>query len=171
MSGNQTLLWVNEPATSGDPLRYDSYVHHVCFTSVIAGLVTKYEAGGYAGEIAEAWETSDDYRVWKFRLRKGLKFENGDVISPAIALTSLKRAAILMKRSGSISELFRRVVGIESLVTIKDQVPGLEADGDSLTIRLTESLPRTLELRCTVMTKWTGSALMVLYQVRLERPP
>lgn len=45
---------------------------------VMEGLMRIYEDGSIGPGLAESWEISDDQLVWSFKLREGVKFQNGD---------------------------------------------------------------------------------------------
>jgi peptide/nickel transport system substrate-binding protein len=43
--------------------------------------------------LAESWEVSPDLKTWTFRLRKGIKFQNGELLDAAAVKFSFERAA------------------------------------------------------------------------------
>jgi peptide/nickel transport system substrate-binding protein len=57
------------------------------------------EQGNYVPEVAESWSHSDDGLVWTLKIRKGIKFHNGDDLTSADVKFSIER---LMK-PGSMS--------------------------------------------------------------------
>ena len=66
----------------------------------VHGSTNTWESLTYLGEglkavpwLAESWESSDDGRIWRFRLRKGVRFHNGDPLSASLAVESIKRIA------------------------------------------------------------------------------
>jgi peptide/nickel transport system substrate-binding protein len=62
-------------------------------------LLTTDENNNYVGELAESWGVSDDGLVWTFKLRKGVKFHNGDEFTSADAKFSFERTM----KEGSMS--------------------------------------------------------------------
>ncbi len=62
-------------------------------------LLTTDENNNYIGELAETWSVSADGLVWTFKLRKGVKFHNGDEFTSADAKFSLER----IMKEGSMS--------------------------------------------------------------------
>jgi peptide/nickel transport system substrate-binding protein len=55
--------------------------------------------GNFVPELAESWSLSDDGMVYTFKLRKGIKFHNGDELTSADVKFSLER----LMRPGSMS--------------------------------------------------------------------
>jgi peptide/nickel transport system substrate-binding protein len=55
--------------------------------------------GNFIPELAESWSVSGDGLVWTFKIRKGIKFHNGDDLTSADVKFSLER----IKREGSMS--------------------------------------------------------------------
>ena len=49
------------------------------------------EQGNYVPELAESWSLSDDGLVWTFKMRKGIKFHNGDDLTAADVKFSFER--------------------------------------------------------------------------------
>ncbi len=56
------------------------------------GLLHHDGSRGY-GVLAEKWKSSDDGKTWRFTLKKGKRFENGDELTAEDVVYSLKRAA------------------------------------------------------------------------------
>ncbi|HTX54906.1 MAG TPA: ABC transporter substrate-binding protein [Candidatus Baltobacteraceae bacterium] len=54
-------------------------------------LVEMDESGKYVPSLAEAWETSPDGLAWTFKLRKGVKFHNGDRFTSKSVKFTLER--------------------------------------------------------------------------------
>lgn len=91
-SKNFTVSWVSTDVTSFDP--------HVCVTTdclafmrvVYEALVGfKYGTTEIEGQLAEAWEVSDDGLEWTFTLREGLNFADGSPLTPEDVVYSFDR--------------------------------------------------------------------------------
>ena len=70
-----------------------TYTH--AFTQTLGGAIYNYITAvqgdeSLAGEIAESWETSKDAKVWTFKIRKGMKFHNGQAVTVNDVIASLK---------------------------------------------------------------------------------
>lgn len=52
--------------------------------------------GVLTGGLAESWSSSPDARDWQFRLREGVRFHSGDVLSAEDAVTSLSAQPLLL---------------------------------------------------------------------------
>ncbi len=59
--------------------------------SMYDSLITTNEAGQYIGEVADSWSTSADGLTWTFKLRKDIKFWNGDPLTSADVLFTMQR--------------------------------------------------------------------------------
>jgi len=55
--------------------------------------------GNFIGELAEDWSISDDGLVWTYKIRKGVKFHNGDDLTAADVKFSIER----IQEEGSMS--------------------------------------------------------------------
>lgn len=122
------ILW-SRPL-SLDPMKYDYFVHHKCFTSVFSRLITMYGNKEIIGEVAESWSVDKEFKVWKFFLRKNLTFENGEVITAKHVSGSLKRIAFLMKSKNSKSGIFENIIGHESFNSLDGEFVGLKVVDD-----------------------------------------
>jgi peptide/nickel transport system substrate-binding protein len=59
--------------------------------SVYEALVKTDAAGAYRPALAESWTVGEDARTWTFRLRKGVRFHNGDVLRAGDVVATLGR--------------------------------------------------------------------------------
>ena len=75
-SGEITILW-DEPFVQTDPHFHWSVLGIVVDGHVYEPLVDRDNEGNFVGLLAESWETIDD-TTWEFKLRKGVKFHNGE---------------------------------------------------------------------------------------------
>ncbi len=70
--------------------------------------------GNFVGELAETWSVSNDGLVWTFKIRKGIKFHNGDPLTSADVKFSLER----IMKEGSMSpwkpEYSATITGIDT---------------------------------------------------------
>jgi len=89
------------------------------FSSQIAGLVTdtlvQYDAKGEViGRVAESWSVSDDGLTWTFRIRPGVRWQDGAPVTSRDAAYTLER--ILDPRSRAVSRIgyFTGVVSVET---------------------------------------------------------
>jgi hypothetical protein len=137
-------VWVPYAPTSADPLDYDALPHHVIFRSVFAGLVSQYKTGETVGVLAERWSMSDDHRTWRFKLRKGLRFENGEPISPELVVAAWMRLAFCLRQRHSHSDLFDNLRGRERIDSPGARVEGLRAEGDEVVVALSKAAPQLL---------------------------
>ncbi len=139
-------VWVEGAPYSSDPLEYDAFAHHVIFRSVYASLVTQYKQGEFTPILAESWSASDDFRTWSFKIRKGVYFSNGDEITPAITLKSLKRIAYLLKARKSQSGLFENLEGFELFEGMDSVFSGMRlSDSNQLIFQFKRPFKKALE--------------------------
>ena len=66
-------------------------VNYTLFIHVFDTLVEMDEGGKIVPSLAESWETSPDGLSWTFKLRKGVKFHNGDPFTSKSVKFSLER--------------------------------------------------------------------------------
>lgn len=95
-------------------------------------LVRFNEKGGIEPCLAESFQSSEDGKTWTFKIRKGVKFSNGDDMTPDMVKKSLERTFKLSKRAVSFFEPASMEVDGENLkITTKEPVavlPGSLAD-------------------------------------------
>ena len=72
--------------------------------------------------LAESWEISDDQLTWTFKIREGVKFSNGDDMTPELVKASLERTFELSDRAVSFFEPASMEVEGQNLF-IKTQEP------------------------------------------------
>jgi hypothetical protein len=145
MSKPPITVWANWKPTTTDPLKYDAFIHHVAFRSVLGGLVSQYKAGEFTGMIAQSWHVSQDQLQWTFRIRDGYRFENGNLITPETVVRSWTRLAYLLNKKRSHSDLFDAIPDLASASSPRAFISGLEAKGDDLIIKLKRPFPNLLE--------------------------
>jgi ABC-type transport system substrate-binding protein len=138
----QTTLWIPEAPYSTDTLDFDLLMHHIVFSSVFSPLVSEYKTGTVTGMIAKSWSSSEDFKEWRFEIKSGLQFSNGDLITPEIVIKSLKRIFFLLKNRGSKNGVVENILGIEKLNSLYDSIPGLLIDpSDTSSIKFVLSKP------------------------------
>jgi hypothetical protein len=141
----EPTVWVEGAPYSSDPLDYDLFSHHVVFRSVFGSLVTQYRVGAFTGIISESWSVSTDFKIWTFKLRKGLNFDNHDKITPEVIFKSLNRVAFMLKKRGSEAGLFEFLMGYEKLSSPDSEWPGMRLDGENLVFTFKRPFKKMLE--------------------------
>jgi hypothetical protein len=144
-SGTLKVCFFDAPY-SADPIQYDAGVHHVAFTSVFSGLITQYSVGKLTGTLAESWDVNSDFTVWRFKLRSGVKFEDGSEITPEKILNSFKRLAFLMAKRKSHSDIFDNLVEYDPHRPIGKDISGFRlVENNILQMNFTRPVPQLLE--------------------------
>lgn len=145
MTKQRIQFWVYSAPYSADPLEYDAAIHHLTVRSVLSPLVTQYRLGQYVGLIADNWEASPDFREWKFHIRSGMTFENGDAITSDIVIRSWLRFAYLQKHRGSKSGFLELLKGFENITSPSSSIEGLKIQNDWITLSFVTPLPKLLD--------------------------
>jgi ABC-type oligopeptide transport system substrate-binding subunit len=93
------------------------------------------------GEVAESWESNDDATEWTFTVRDGLSFSDGTPVLPSSFKRSFERASD-PDFAGDYSYLFSFFEGGQDKLDGKaDEISGVVADDDAMTLTLTLSEP------------------------------
>ncbi|CAK0759616.1 oligopeptide transport system substrate-binding protein [uncultured Gammaproteobacteria bacterium] len=179
-AGAETVL---RRGNGGEPTRLDPHltdgrVESNILRDLFEGLVVFGPDGRVVPGVAEAWEISEDGRIYTFRLRNNAKWSNGDPVTADDFVYSLRRA--VMPKPGVEPAMAMMIVAnaeqISAGKTPVDQL-GIEA-ADRLTVRITLRNPAPYFLallssdnnalpvhRATVEAKgdkwWTDSATLV----------
>lgn len=85
-------------------------------------LVELADDGGLIGKVAESFEGSDDASVWRFKIRNGITFSNGQSVTAEDAVKSLQRHSGEDTKSGALG--------------IMRGVKNVSADGDTVVVEL-----------------------------------
>lgn len=97
-SGGELAIGVTSFADTLEPTeQYFSWV--VSRYGVGETLVRFDEEGELAPCLAESWAVSDDHLTWTFQIREGVKFSNGDMMTPEMVKSSLERTFNLSPRA------------------------------------------------------------------------
>ncbi|MBI5969005.1 MAG: ABC transporter substrate-binding protein [Deltaproteobacteria bacterium] len=119
-----------DPATAGYPIsaHLPLYLFH-------DALVKAMPEGNFTPCLAESWTVSPDAQVYEFKLRKGVKFHNGDILTAEDVLFSVRRYKAAQAK------------------LLKDKIANLEAVNPYL-VRFTfkEPFPDFLEYLCPGVT-------------------
>lgn len=65
-------------------------------------LVEQDDHGGLQGKVAESFEGSDDASTWRFRIRQGVTFSNGQAVTPEDVVATLERHSDDESKSGAL---------------------------------------------------------------------
>ena len=84
-------------------------------------LITVNEDLEFVGQIADEWETDDDNVTWRFHIRDGVTFQNGNVCDADAVVSSIKRSIEINERGQTNLKL-----------------DSVEADGDWVVFRTQE---------------------------------
>ena len=129
--GGEITICVTSFADTLEPTeQYFSWV--VSRYGVGETLVRFDENGEIVPCLAESWEISEDQLTWTFKIREGVKFSNGDDMTPELVKASLERTFELSDRAVSFFEpASMEVDGQNLLIKTKEPVailPGSLAD-------------------------------------------
>ena len=72
---------------STDPIFWESFWGWAMYDP----LITYDSKGNEIGAVAESWKLSPDGKTWTFKIRKGIKFHNGDPLTSADVAFSVVR--------------------------------------------------------------------------------
>src|SRR5437588_6860731 len=90
-ASSQTLRYANQgDLKSLDPYTLNETTTHAHLGQIYEGLITRDKELKIAPGLAESWETPEPTR-WRFHLRKGVKFHNGDPFTADDVLFSAER--------------------------------------------------------------------------------
>ena len=126
----------NQVPHSLDPLEYDSFAHHFAYTSVFSPLVSLYKKGEVDFVLADSITCETTCDSWLIKLRKDIKFQNGDLIDANVVALNLKRVAFIMKSQNSRSGLFEFLIDLNRLSSPENDFEGIKVI-DSHQIKLT----------------------------------
>lgn len=129
--GGEITIGVTNFADTLEPTeQYFSWV--VSRYGVGETLVRFDENGEIVPCLAESWKISEDQLTWTFKIREGVKFSNGDDMTPELVKASLERTFELSDRAVSFFEpASMEVDGQNLLIKTKEPVailPGSLAD-------------------------------------------
>jgi len=99
--------------------------------------------------LAESWEVSPDGREYRFRVKKGIRFHNGDPLTPEDVEYSIERLMVLDRAGGPAWLLLEPLLGVHSTrdrkggftVDFKDIDRAVEVEGDEVVFRLKRPFP------------------------------
>lgn len=135
---------IGDKPYSTDTLDYDYFIHHQVFRSVLGSLVSVYSKGDITPFLATEWNHSENKTVWKFQIRRGAFFENGDEISPEIIFKSFCRMAYLQKSTRSNSGLLEYLIGYGKINNI-NSCAGISYDESSVSFVFSKPMENLLE--------------------------
>ncbi|MFA6238895.1 MAG: ABC transporter substrate-binding protein [Bacteriovorax sp.] len=138
-------VWMRFKPSSSDPLKYDLSVHHVTMRSVFASLVSLYENGRIAPQIASSWMDKDDKRTWDLKLNTSWTFSNGEKISPEEVLKSFKRVVLVKNKTDSNSGFLEYLKDFKKLNSLDDNIEGIKIINDHIVFNFIKPMPDFLE--------------------------
>ncbi len=120
----ETLRW----AASGDSLTLDPHAQnegptHTLSHQMYEGLLQRDMAGEIIPALATSWEVTDDPSVWRFDLRQGVTFHEGQDFTADDVVFSLERA---MKPTSAMKEL---LTAVQEVRKVDDHTVEIVTDG------------------------------------------
>jgi peptide/nickel transport system substrate-binding protein len=138
-SADPTTFVLAEPGLSIDTLdpalAYDNASGEIIFNTYETLVFYDGEATDkFVPILAESWETSEDGKTWTFKIREGVKFHNGDTMTPTDVAYSFQRG-LLQGGTASPQWLLTEPffgVGIDDVSLLVDPEGGLYDDREAL---------------------------------------
>lgn len=126
----QTLrIAVGAQVTSLDPHFYNISPNSAFSSMIYSSLLTLDRTGSLQPDLAESWHPIND-QTWEFKLRRGVRFQNGTEFTADDVAFSLERARTFVANPGSFATYYYSVTAIEVV--------------DPYTVRLHTSAPDPL---------------------------
>ena len=85
-----------------DPALWSSQVPYFFGRQWSEQLVQMSADGEVKPALAEEWGSSDDAKVWTFKIRKGVQFHNGKEMTPADVVATMERHSDEKSKSGAL---------------------------------------------------------------------
>ncbi len=117
---------IGEPDTLDPHHAYDTASGEVIY-NIYENLI-QYKGSSlseFEPRLATRWEILDGGKTYKFYIRKGVKFHNGDPLTPEDVEYSFERGLILDPAGGPIWMLWDAIFGIDSLESFVEQKLGV----------------------------------------------
>lgn len=133
--------WFLTPPKTFDTFHSDMLDVMQVAKNIYAPLVSTYMEGTPQGMIAEDWQVDATGRIWRFRIKTGLKFDDGTPITPELVLRSFLRIFWLTKEDSLA--LNSMLPGIKERKNYGDPIAGLRVEQQSLVFEF-NSRPRNL---------------------------
>lgn len=76
-------------------------------------LVELDDDGGLIGKVAESWESSADAKEWRFKLRPGIQFSNGQDVTAEDVVATMERHSGEESKSGALG-IMRSIVNVDA---------------------------------------------------------
>lgn len=141
-----TSIYVTAAPFSPDPYKFDYQIHHIVYGSIFAKLVSQYKQGEIVGVLAQSWRSDSEGKTWTFKIRSGMKFTNGELITAESIALSIKRLLLVANRHKSGLDILHQIVGASNLSSMESPLIGVSAVGDQLIIQLNEQNPKLLDI-------------------------
>ena len=135
--------------TLDPPESTDSYSNTV-INMVFDTLIDMDENSEFIPGLAESWEISDDYLTITFKIREGVKFHNGETLTPSDVKFSLDRAKYDIPQSKAMLEAVEEIT----------------CDDEAMTVTL-----KMLQPSAAIMVNLTESAMHIQNQKFVEEHP
>lgn len=90
---NAEALILQRTAALVDPHDCSDAMDALSILQAVFDTLVSRNSDGFMPGLADAWEVSDDARVWRFRLREDVRFHDGTICDAAAVVLSLKRMA------------------------------------------------------------------------------
>jgi oligopeptide transport system substrate-binding protein len=137
----------SSPATL-DPSKSQDVMGFQVISDLYEGLIRQDAAGNLVPGVAERWELSPDGLLWRFHLRRGSLWSNGDPVTAADFVFSLRRVVDPATASLQAQQMAPIAGAVEiSAGRAKPETLGVTAvDPHTLDIRLAEPTPYFLTL-------------------------
>jgi hypothetical protein len=144
---DQISIYIGPDAPfSIDPIEFD-YSKHIPIQSTLnTKLVSGYKDSQLSPALAESWVSLKGGTEWRFRIRKGLYFSDGEEIQPRDVLTSFSRLFFQLKKRGSTNRVLRLILGVEALESPLSDFEGLTLDDEDLVFKFKSPVPDFLEI-------------------------
>jgi len=105
--------------------------------------------------LATEWEVSANGKTYRFKLRKGVKFHNGNDLTPSDVEYSFERGMVQDSGGGPQWMIFEPLLGIgtsradDGLIPLADITGAVEVDGDWVQFNLATSYEPFLQILCS----------------------